>query len=190
MGTIRARRQLRKPHNATPPCPLPQPQKVFAEPSLPVEDASLPTPDSMRLRTTFSHNPSALHSPFPHPCGSRGKPGSLHHLSTPVFQNSRIAQPSFGKLRTYPTSLPSITSEAFPLFHAELRVLLSFSLISYPFPTTRRMPFACSSPRTQKPLPPCASTAYPRQILLFPVIQTTAPVFHAHTNARMNTIKK
>jgi hypothetical protein len=152
---------------------MPTPHKLFAQPSLPVEDWYFPSPYSMRLRTCFSHNPSALHSPFPLPCASRGKPRSLNTPSIPVFQNSRIAQPLFRKLSTTPTPLPTITSEAFPLFLTELRVLLSFSLISYPFPTTRR---ACQLYfQSQRPnlAPAPAKCISSRQILTIPVIQRT-----------------
>jgi hypothetical protein len=106
---------------------------IFLKPSLPVDDTALQSPSSMRLRPCFSHRQSALHSPFPSLCGRRGKQGPPYPPSSLLFQNSRNAQSRFRKLRTLSTHLNPTTSEAFPLFHPQLRVLLSFLLIILPF---------------------------------------------------------
>jgi len=141
----------------------------------------------MRLCPRFSHKRATLHSPFPAPCGSRGKHRSPQLQTLPLFQDSRIPQPQFRNPRTTPTPPITITSDGFPLFLQQLRVLLSFLLISYPFPTTRRAPSALNakphkhSPHTKPP----NSFLRPRQ-----VIQRRTPVFHARSNERMNTIKK
>jgi hypothetical protein len=81
---------------------------------------------------------AALHRPNLHTCGSRGKNGRQQQGHLPLIQNCRNAQLSFRKLRTCPSPLLQSTSDTFPLFLTELRVLLSFSLFFYPFPTTRR----------------------------------------------------
>ncbi len=77
-----------------------------------------------------------------------------------LFLNSSIPQPRFRKPVTPPTSSPTITSEGFPLFHAQLRVLLAFLLISYPLSTTRRAmrPYASNL----NPPPHLDKNAYPR----------------------------
>jgi hypothetical protein len=46
----------------------------------------------------------------------------------------RIAQLGFEKPACQSTPFPIVVSEVFPLFLPELRVLLSFLLISHPFP--------------------------------------------------------
>ena len=106
----------------------------------------------MRLCPRFSHKRATLHSPFPAPCGSRGKHRSPQLQTLPLFQDSRIAQPKFRNPRTTPTPPLTTTSDGFPLFLQQLLVLLSFLLISYPFPTTRRAPSALNAkPRNHSP---------------------------------------
>jgi hypothetical protein len=99
-----------------------------------VEDAPSANPIGWRLRTRYSHSPSALHRPFCNACGRRGKPRSSRASLSAVFLNSSIPQPGFRKSNHMPSSTPTVTSEDYPLFQPELRVLLSFLYISYPFP--------------------------------------------------------
>jgi len=135
---------------------------------------------------------TALHMQFQCACGSRGKPGSALASALPLFQNRRIAQPGFRKLRNSSTVTFTDTLRSFPLFLVELRVLLSFSLILHPFITTRRA--LCAHLKHRKP--PASSrqrTAagsterQERNILIF---QRTVPVFHAQLIRGMNTIEE
>jgi hypothetical protein len=101
--------------------------------TLPVHTPSPPAPCPMRLRTRFSHKSSALHRPFLVPSGNLGKLGSHLPSLTPLIQNSSIPQPQFRKLSHPSTPSQQSSSPKYPLFLPERRVLLSISLITYPF---------------------------------------------------------
>jgi hypothetical protein len=103
------------------------------ENALPVHSPSPPAPCPTRLRTLFSHKSTALHSPFPAPSANSGKPGSHHLFLCLLIQNSSIPQPQFRKLTHPSTPSQQSSSPKYPLFLPERRVLLSISLISYPF---------------------------------------------------------
>ncbi len=100
--------------------------------------------ETLETLSPCGHDPAlhtsatALHMHFQCACGSRGKPGSAQATALPLFQNCRIAQLRFRKLRNRSTVTFADTLRSFPLFLVELRVLLSFSLILHPFITTRR----------------------------------------------------
>jgi hypothetical protein len=99
-----------------------------------VEDQSPANPIPQRLGTHYSHKTSALHRLFLTACGRGGKPGSSRATPSTVFQNSSNPQPGFRKSNRCPSSTLTITSEEYPLFRPELRLLLSFLYILYPFP--------------------------------------------------------
>ncbi len=99
-----------------------------------VEDKPSANRILQRLRTHFSHRSSALHRLFFVACGKSGKPGSLSGSASIFFQNSSIPQPRFRKPTPRSSSTSTTTSEVYPLFQPELRVLLSFLLFFYPFP--------------------------------------------------------
>jgi hypothetical protein len=97
-----------------------------------VEDWPPESPCPVRRWTRFSHKLSAFHRVFRGICGRRGKQGQCDSREWPVLKKPRIAQTGFRKLDSQPTPYPPISSEAFPLFLGELRVLLSFLLIYSP----------------------------------------------------------
>ena len=90
----------------------------------------------------FHINRPPLHRPFERASGRRGKLG--HRCCPPrqVFQKCRITQLGFEKLACLSTPCLVVVSHVFPLFLRELRVLLSFLLISHPFP---RNPSHCAA---------------------------------------------
>jgi hypothetical protein len=114
------------------PCPLDTLSDVKGE-SI-VEDQSSANPMPQRLETHFSHRSPALHRAFFAACVKSGKLGSESGSARTVFQNSSIPQPGFRKPTPSPSSSSTTTSEVYPLFLRELRVLLSFLLFFYPFP--------------------------------------------------------
>jgi len=134
-----------------------------------VDSPSSPTPCPTRLRTLFSHNLSAMHSPFSASCATRGKPMPSSSSPIPVFQFPSIPQPRFRKLTHLSTHSPPTTSAEFPLFLPERRVLLSYFFIPY------------------------IDSLYPSHLAppaqFIPGIQRYTPVFHAHINAKVHTIK-
>ena len=106
----------------------------------PVHTPSSPAPCPARIRTRFSHKSSALHSPFRIPSVNRGKQGSLAPSPRLLIQNSSIPQPQFRKLTHPSTPSQQSSSPKYPLFLPERRVLLSISLISYPFSSSPSRP--------------------------------------------------
>jgi hypothetical protein len=103
----------------------------------------------------------------------------------------RIAQLGFENLACLSTPCLIVVSEVFPLFLPELRVLLSFLLISHPFPHYPPDSAAVEGETGYSPL------TRPRRIhreddsgRMGAGIQRSTPVFHAQRNLKMNTIKK
>jgi hypothetical protein len=103
------------------------------EDQLAVEDQTIRSSSLTRHWPHFSHKPSALHSSFCHPCGRSGKQAYSAALVRRDLQNSSLPQEGFGKPRSLTTSSAAVALHRFPLFQPELRVLLSFLLISYTF---------------------------------------------------------
>lgn len=151
--------------------------------------SSRPTHRPMRLRTRFSHKASPLHRPISPCCGSRGKPGSHSPSQRLIFLIPSFAPPRFRKLYPYATRSIKTLSPCFPLFLADYGYYCLFFNLSYPFGT----PVASRVSLTQN-RPPHPSAHSARQALCLsrqvPGIQTTDPVFHAHVNPEVNTIKK
>jgi len=137
----------------------PRPNKL--DPALPVQPTAAQNPWPTRLWTRFSHNDPTLHRGLQAPCGRRGKLGSLSTAFRPLIQSSSIAQPCFRKPAIPSNPYASISSEGFPLFLPQLRVLLAFLLSTYPFPPPaprpHPVPTSTSPPRrrpsTQNPFP-------------------------------------
>ena len=107
----------------------------------------------------------------------------------PVFQNSSIPQRKFRKSNHLPSSHPTTISEDFPLFQPELRVLLSFLYIFYPFPHppsrregshSKTAGWQCIADRVGD-----SRTMKPDKVHS---IQRCTPVFHARVYVKMNTI--
>ena len=144
------------------------------------------------LTLLCTHSQLALHMPFQRTCGSRGKAGPQQRSPLPVFQNRRIAQLRFRKLRTPPTVAFANTLRPFPLFLVELRVLLSFSLILLPvyyYPShPAHTSMTPSAEGIASSMLRCGNAGgRERKVLIF---QRTVPVFHAHLIRGMNTIEE
>jgi hypothetical protein len=164
-----------------------------SEPQL-VDQTGQPNHCAVSDWTLFSHKPSSFHRGFGRPCGTGGKYGTGRRPQRPDFQNSSIAQPRFRKLGTCSTPYRSISSEGFPLFLPQLRVILYFllSLLLFSYYPSRLTATLSKSSLHSVRLSPGAGlleidweqrTARGRRI------QKSA-LFSTHTGAwKMNTIK-
>ena len=139
------------------------------------------TPCFTRIGTSFSHNPAAIHRPFRPPVGVVGNQGRRQRSPDRFSKTPEFHIRDFRKL-AHPLNLILHNHFGmFPTFPTELRVLLSFPLISYPFPT----PVAPLQPSNKPNHLGSAHAAMKRgsmtrSQLRHAVIQRTAPVFHAH----------
>ena len=93
----------------------PEPQERLTA-SSPVDDRTLRSPYSMRLRPRFSHKPQPLHRTKPAVRGNRGKLEPFLAAPGPFFQISSYAHPGFRNLSSCATTASTRISPKFPLF--------------------------------------------------------------------------
>jgi len=117
--------------------------KTRSTPSASVQDTSPP----------FPHLCPAFRRGFPNHCANRGKPNTCFGPFHRLFQISSKPQPRFRKKDMASKPLLSSISEAFPLFHSELRLLRGSISLTHPQPVK---PVALS-PRSEPPSGPAST---------------------------------